>query len=212
MTNTPEYKTWASMKSRCLNPNNDRFSDYGGRGIGVIKLWARNFEEFYKDMGPRPPNTSLDRIDNNGHYSPKNCRWATVKEQQRNRRVGNLSGTGKSISQLSEEYGISQWAIQTRLARGWDLNAALTTPIKVKGPLEKTKKLEAEAKSLGLKPDTYRTRLKRGWSSSRAKQGLTDHSKSINNKAKNAGVLPQSYHYRLNQGWSHEQIVSYYCP
>lgn len=211
MTHTPEYKSWSSMKGRCLNPNNDRYHQYGGRGIKVIRRWAEDFTEFYKDMGPRPEGTSLDRIDVDGHYTPKNCRWATNKEQMRNRRTGNLSGTKKTIGQLAEEYGISEYAIQSRLARGWNIRAALTTPMRVKGVLEKTKRLEAEAKALGLKPGTYRSRLSRGWDPNRAKQGLVDYARSISNKARKSGVSPQSYHYRLNQGWTHDQIVSHYA-
>lgn len=83
----PEYNSWQSMKGRCLNKNNDDYLHYGGRGIKVCKRWISSFENFYHDMGLRPSRKhSIDRIDNDGNYEPKNCRWSTQDEQTRNRR------------------------------------------------------------------------------------------------------------------------------
>jgi hypothetical protein len=84
-----EYKSWASMKKRCLNPNDSKFDDYGGRGITICESWLK-FENFFADMGNRPAGLTLDRIDNDGNYEPGNCKWSTWSEQQKNKRAAKL--------------------------------------------------------------------------------------------------------------------------
>lgn len=87
-TKHPLYKTWEMMKIRCLNPKAKGYKHYGGRGIEVCAEWQISFEQFIKDMGNKPDNTTLDRINVNGNYEPINCRWATPKEQRENTRKG----------------------------------------------------------------------------------------------------------------------------
>lgn len=93
---TPEWAAWASMRSRCNDPQSKNFKNYGARGISVCKRWG-TFENFISDMGNKPSREhSLDRINNDSGYKPSNCRWATRKEQQNNRRIGMGYGPKKS--------------------------------------------------------------------------------------------------------------------
>lgn len=101
-TGTVEHEIWRGMKERCENPNTQQFCDYGGRGISICDRW-RDFSAFLEDMGQRPsPLYSIDRMDVNGNYEPVNCRWATDKEQSRNRRNNILVKVGGASMPLSQ--------------------------------------------------------------------------------------------------------------
>lgn len=90
-----EYQCWWNMLDRCSNPKNPAFRHYGGRGISVAVRW-RDFDNFFEDMGPRPGlGYSIERIDNDGNYTPSNCKWATKEEQTRNQRFRQKPMTKK---------------------------------------------------------------------------------------------------------------------
>lgn len=117
----PLYSVWQGMKGRCLNPKNRQWNDYGGRGITVCERWMNDFHAFVEDMGPRPENHSLDRIDNNQGYSPGNCRWASRKVQQRNQRRAvyvEIDGKKYRAIELAEMAGVKTDTIVERARRG----------------------------------------------------------------------------------------------
>ena len=109
------------MRGRCMSPKNQDYKDYGGRGIAVCDDW-NDYRNFLADMGLRPSNKhSIDRIDVNGGYSPRNCRWATAKEQGRNKRETRfVTVNGKSIAmaQLADDAGVPYGCLKERVKRG----------------------------------------------------------------------------------------------
>ena len=121
------------MLHRCYNPKDPRYSSYGGRGISVCERWYKLIN-FVADMGERPVDTTLDRVDNSGGYNKDNCRWATGKEQQRNMRNNVLltyNGVSKTLPQWAEELGINISTLSKRLGRGgWPVEEALNPKLR----------------------------------------------------------------------------------
>lgn len=111
MSHTPEHKAWLQMKTRCLNPNHQAFSYYGGRGITVCPEWIESFEAFFAHVGRRPSRRhSLDRIDNERGYEPGNVRWATAREQANNRRPARkVEGCSSRFIGVSWDRSRQQW-------------------------------------------------------------------------------------------------------
>lgn len=127
-----EYSSWQMMIDRCTNKNSKSWNSYGGRGITVCNRW-KDFSKFYQDMGERPENHTLERIDNNLGYSLENCKWATVKEQNRNTRRTRLleiNGVTKCVTDWCDYFGINKRTVSNRINRGkWPVELAITTPV-----------------------------------------------------------------------------------
>ena len=122
MSHTRLYEIWQGMKARCYNPNNSRYFDYGGRGITVCDEWREDFCEFsrWATESGYDKSLTIDRIDNNGNYSPENCRWADMKTQCRNRRsninitIGNAT---KTLAEWCEIFDVPYHVIRGRYER-----------------------------------------------------------------------------------------------
>ena len=123
---------WSDMKGRGLNPNHRQYKDYGGRGITVCDRWM-TMANFLEDMSPRPQGMMLDRIDNNGPYSPDNCRWATRTEQNSNRRnciYVNDAGERVTLKEYCRRHGLKYRPIVKRIQdRNWPVDLALSVPV-----------------------------------------------------------------------------------
>ena len=119
--NFPEYHVRMCMKDRCYNKNNDRYADWGGRGIKVCDRWLESFENFLDDMGRRPsPNHSIERRDNDKDYCPENCYWATKSEQNRNTRWNRYleyGGRRMVITDWAKELMVSRATISKHLKK-----------------------------------------------------------------------------------------------
>lgn len=131
-----EYRAWSKMLSRCRNPNEPRYPHYGGRGIKVCLRWATDFAAFYRDMGPKPrAHYTLERIDVDGDYEPSNCRWATKREQTRNKQTSryiDLGGRRRLLVDVAASVGLHPSVLSGRLRAGWPLADAVTRPVRAK--------------------------------------------------------------------------------
>lgn len=134
-SNSRVYHAWQHMVDRCTKESDKNYRHYGGRGITVCERWMK-FENFLEDMGEPSLGLSIDRVNNNEGYRPENCRWATRKEQQNNRRanvVYEFKGERLTLVQWARRLGTTGQNIQNRLKLGWPLERALTEPPKVSG-------------------------------------------------------------------------------
>jgi len=123
------YRCWSNMKNRCFSKNNKYYDRYGERGITVCSDWME-FNGFYKDMGNKPENMSLDRIDNNKGYSKENCKWSNIEDQNNNRH-NSLLFKGLSISQWCRKLEMPRETVWGRIKRGWSTEDALLKKVKV---------------------------------------------------------------------------------
>ncbi len=130
------WTTWNGMIQRCYNPRHKEFHNYGARGISICERWRYDFAAFLADMGEKPPDKTIDRIDNNGNYEPGNCRWATDREQTRNKRVNVFythDGASLVIADWAVRLGVKKVTIRTRMRRGWTFEQAILTPVGPRG-------------------------------------------------------------------------------
>lgn len=131
MTGTKEHHAWNDMRSRCDLKKNTGYKDYGGRGIGYSDEWS-DFAVFIKDMGLAPsPKHTLERINVNGNYQADNCKWATIKEQSRNKRNSRMvciDGETKCLAEWCEIYRAKHNLVSRRLQAGWPIKEAMSIP------------------------------------------------------------------------------------
>lgn len=114
------YRTWKDMRSRCNNPKNKDFGNYGGRGVSVCKEWD-DFSVFFAEMGARPEGLTIERIDVNGNYEPLNCKWADGDEQANNKQATvriTHNGETKSLTQWARQLGKAHGTLTYRIANG----------------------------------------------------------------------------------------------
>lgn len=124
--NHPARQAWYKLVQRCTDTKHHQFKDYGGRGIKVCRRWVHSFENFWIDMGATwRKGLQIDRIKNNGSYSPRNCRWATRSQQQRNKRTSVVPGWALD---MAEARGVAHHTLHSRIKRGWGIREACTTP------------------------------------------------------------------------------------
>ena len=133
-TKTRLHKIWESMHARCEYEKHPYFDDYGGRGIKVCDEWKAfvPFRNWALESG-YAENLTIDRKNHNGGYTPENCRWVTMKEQQNNKRSNRLltfNGETNTVTEWSEITGIKKTTRKERLNSGWDVEKTLCTPVR----------------------------------------------------------------------------------
>ena len=135
MSGEPEYMVWKKMKGRCYNENDPKYQSYGGRGIRICDEWKNDFVKFYENIGIKPGKEySIDRVNNDGNYEPGNCRWATPKEQARNRRSSvyfEYNDNKMLLIDISKAVGIKYDVLYQRIFKyNWSPNRAFSTKVR----------------------------------------------------------------------------------
>lgn len=199
----PLYQRWLGMKERCNNP---RMKNYGGRGIRVCDRWANSFEAFLEDMGEIPEGLTLDRINNDAHYSCGKCeqclengwasnvRWASIEVQNMNRRTTSyltIDGVRKTLRQWAKEHKIDPALVSSRITlRGWDAERALKTPPCM--TIEDLKKQQRKR----INPDDNRMIEYR------------NETRCLSEWAEITGITRSAIVYRISRGWDIEKVFN----
>lgn len=129
-TNTRLFITWQNIKNRCYNNCNNEYKNYGARGIAVCNEWVHDFMAFYNWAmnNGYDDNLTIDRINENGNYEPNNCRWVTMKQQQRNKRSNHtitINGETHCLSEWCDILGLNYSTVKSRIQRNWSIEKAL---------------------------------------------------------------------------------------
>ena len=217
------------MKRRCFNPNNERYKDYGGRGITMCEQWKNDFLKFMADMGERPSKKhSIDRIDNDKGYCKQNCRWATTKEQNNNMRSNRLityNNETHNMSEWAEILGLKYHTLTARIySNNYDIEKSFTTIAKQRDTKKityqgKTQLISEWAKEYNIPYGLLNGRLDAGWDVERA---LTEPAKGTNVKlitfngeslsleewALKLNLPKHLLTNRFSRGWSIEESLS----
>ena len=138
-TNTRLFRLWVSIKGRCYNRNSPSYNHYGGRGVGMCDEWKNSFLKFkewavYSGYDEKAPFgiCTIERIDVNGNYCPENCKWATMKEQDNNKRNSlflTFNGKTQTAAMWADEIGINRGTFYSRLKSGWSVEDAIMRPV-----------------------------------------------------------------------------------
>lgn len=164
------YRLWNiyhSMKKRCYNENCKRYKDYGGRGIEVCDEWLAGFDFFaeWAYQNGYEENLTIDRENNDGDYTPQNCRWITNKEQCNNTRANlyiEYKGRKQTLTKWCEELNLRYYTVQRRLKNGWEVEKAFTKPS------QQQESFSRLCKEHNINPTTVICRIKAGWSKEEA--------------------------------------------
>ena len=196
------------MLARCYDPKHRAYKWYGARGIRVCKRWRDSFAAFLSDMGKKPKGMTLERRDNDGPYSPANCRWATWSDQQRNRRSNRIvlfRGKKMPLICAAELAGLPYKTVHARLTHGWPLNDALSKPV-----YSNEGSLMSLCKKAGVSYGMVSSRIALGWSVERA---LRERSQtgphSLRARCIAAGLEYKAVHLRITRyGWTEKRAMS----
>lgn len=137
---SPIYRRWSLIKARCHSPSNNKFGVYGARGIHMCQEWRDSFSAFkrWAEIAGFSPELQIDRIDNDLGYSPDNCRWVTLVENQANRRKSIIFPTGETTAQVAARLGMRAHSIRERLKSGMTMELAGSMPFIPNGNQRKT--------------------------------------------------------------------------